>query len=220
MPRLLYGGTFDPVHLGHLAIARVVADVYGEPVFLIPAADPPHRPPPGASAEQRAAMLALAVAGDARLRVDRRELHRHGPSYTVDTLAEVRAELGPDRPIIWVMGIDSLQQLDTWHDWKRLFQVAHVLGVERPAGPVDAAWLHRHAPAVAAEVAGRQCDPAQLALSPAGGYAALPMQPLRPESATQVRVRLRHGGDWQSLVTAPVAAFIIQSGLYRPANPG
>jgi len=220
MPRLLYGGTFDPVHLGHLAIARAVADVYGEPVFLIPAADPPHRPPPGASAEQRAAMLELAAAGDPRLRVDRRELHREGPSYTVDTLAEVRAQLGPALPIIWVMGIDSLQQLDTWHHWKHLFEIAHVLGVERPAGPVDPAWLLRHAPAVAAEVATRRCDPAQLARSPAGGYAALPMRPLRPESATQVRVRIRHGGDWQSLVPAPVAAYIRQTGLYQPASTG
>ena len=220
MPRLLYGGTFDPVHLGHLAIAGAVADAYRDPVFLIPAADPPHRPPPGASAEQRAEMLELAAQGDPRLRVDRRELHRDGPSYTVDTLAEVRAQLGPAVSIIWVMGIDSLQQLDTWHDWKRLFRIAHVLGVERPSGPVDPAWLLKHAPVVAAEVAARQCDPAQLAQSPAGGYAALPLRPLRPESATLVRSRIRHGGDWRSLVPESVAAYIQQTGLYQPASSG
>lgn len=220
MPRLLYGGTFDPVHLGHLAIARVVADTFGEPVFLLPAADPPHRPPPGASAQQRATMLDLASAGDSHMRVDRRELDRHGPSYTVDTLADVREELGPEASIIWVMGIDSLQQLDTWHDWKRLFELGHVLGVERPTGPVDAQWLVRHAPVVASELESRRRLPLELALSPAGGYAALPMTPLRPESATQVRLRRRLGGDWQSLVPEPVAAYIEQNGLYRLGGAG
>ena len=220
MPRLLYGGTFDPVHLGHLAIARVVADTFGETVFLLPAADPPHRPPPGASAQQRATMLDLACAGDGRMRVDRRELDRHGPSYTVDTLAEVREDLGPEASIIWVMGIDSLQQLDTWHDWKRLFELGHVLGVERPTGPVDPEWLVRHAPAVASELASRSCRPIELARSPAGAYAALPMTPLRPESATQVRLRRRQGGNWQSLVAGPVAAYIEENGLYRLGGAG
>ncbi len=220
MPRLLYGGTFDPVHLGHLAIASAVADVFGEPVFLIPSADPPHRPPPGASATQRAAMLELASAGDQRMQVDRRELNRLGPSYTVDTLAEVRAELGGEASIIWVMGIDSLQQLDTWHDWKRLFELAHVLGVERPTGPVDPEWLVRHAPAVASELKSRRRGVLDLAHAPAGGYAALSMHPLRPESATQVRLRRRQGGDWQSLVPEPVAAYIEENTLYRLAGTG
>lgn len=220
MPRILYGGTFDPVHLGHLAIAHAVADTFGEPVFVLPSADPPHRPPPGASAHQRAAMLELASAGDPRIKVDRRELNRLGPSYTVDTLAEVRGELGPEASIIWVMGIDSLQQLDTWHQWKRLFELAHVLGVERPTGPADPEWLARHAPAVAAEVAMRQCGPLELARAPAGAYAALPMRPLRPESATQVRLRLRQGGDWRSLVPASVAAYIEENSLYRLGDAG
>lgn len=220
MPRLIYGGTFDPVHLGHLAIAGAVADFFGETVFLLPAADPPHRPPPGASAPQRAAMLEAACAGDHRLQVDRRELNRHGPSYTVDTLAEIRFELGADASIIWVMGIDSLQQLDTWHDWQRLFGLAHILGVERPTGPLNPEWLLRHAPAVASEVELRRCGAAELAQSPAGSYAALPIFPLRHESATQVRRRLRQGGDWQSLVPAPVAAYIRVNKLYRLGGAG
>ena len=220
MPRLLYGGTFDPLHLGHLAIARTVADFFGEPVYLVPAADPPHRPPPGASAQQRAAMLDVGCAGDARMKVDRRELNRHGPSYTVHTLAEVREELGTEASIIWVMGIDSLQQLDTWHDWKRLFGLAHVLGVERPTGPADPEWLVRHAPAVASHLGPRRRGALELAQSPAGGYACLPMYPLRPESATQVRLRLRQGGDWQSLVPEPVALYIEENGLYRLGDAG
>jgi nicotinate-nucleotide adenylyltransferase len=214
-PRILYGGTFDPVHLGHLAIARVVADLYDAPVHLLPSADPPHRASPGASAAQRATMLDLAIACDSRLRVDRRELHREGPSYTVDTMREVRGELGPEVPLIWVLGIDSARQLDTWHQWRRLFEFGHVLGVERPLGPVDPDWLRANAPAVAPELLSRACEPAQLATSAAGGYAALPIRPLRPESATQVRDRIAGHGDWQSLVPGAVASFILDQGLYR-----
>lgn len=214
-PRILYGGTFDPVHLGHLAIARAVAARFSAPVHLVPAADPPHRPPPGASAAQRATMLDLAVACDPDLRVDRRELRRDGPSYTVHSLRELRAELGPDVPLIWVVGIDSARQLDTWHEWRQLFEFGHVLGVERPAGPVDPDWLRANAPAVAPELLSRACEPEQLATSPAGCYAVLPIDPLRQESATEVRGRIARGEDWQSLVPGAVAAFIREQGLYR-----
>jgi nicotinate-nucleotide adenylyltransferase len=220
MAHIVYGGTFDPVHRGHLAIARAVADVYADRVWLMPAADPPHRAPPGASAAQRARMLELAVEGDARLGVDRRELQRHGPSYTVDTLAELRSELGDEEAIIWVMGIDSLRQLDTWHDWQRIFDFAHVLAVERPGAPPDAAWLRAQAPAVAAELESRRSAPEGLALAEAGGFAELPLRPLRPESATEVRARIAHGGDWEALVPEPVARFIRQQGLYRPGGAG
>jgi nicotinate-nucleotide adenylyltransferase len=197
-----------------------VADVYADPVWLMPAADPPHRAPPGASAAQRAQMLELAIAGDARLGVDRRELQRHGPSYTVDTLAELRSELGASTAIIWVMGIDSLRQLDTWHNWQRIFEFAHVLAVERPGAPPDAAWLREQAPAVAAELESRRSPPASLDLAGAGGFSELPMRPLRPESATEVRARLAGGGDWEALVPRSVARFIREQGLYRPAGAG
>jgi nicotinate-nucleotide adenylyltransferase len=218
MLRILYGGTFDPVHQGHLAIARAVAAAYEHSVTLVPAADPPHRPPPGASADQRATMLELAIDGDQRLSVDRRELRRDGRSFTVDTLRQVRGEVGPEASIIWVLGMDSLLQLDTWHDWQHIFDLANVLGVQRPRTQVDASWLAQKSPGVYAEVNKRWCDVGQLSHRPAGGYAALSMSPLREESATDVRQRVAAGQDWSQCVSAAVADYILESGLYRPAR--
>lgn len=216
--RLLYGGTFDPVHEGHLAIARAVADALGEPVELLPAADPPHRAPPGAGAEQRATMLDLAVAGDSRLRVDRRELRRSGPSFTIDTLAEVRREVGPDLPVAWVLGIDSLRELDSWRDWQRIFEFAHVIGVERPGTDPGVDWLRAQAPAVHAELRPRWLAPGQLRNAAAGGYAPLPIRPLRDESATEVRRRIAAGEDWSGMVPPAVARYIVDQRLYRPSR--
>jgi nicotinate-nucleotide adenylyltransferase len=212
--RLLYGGTFDPVHLGHVAIAHAAAQALGAPVHMLPAADPPHRAPPGASARQRALMLELAVGSDAQLRVDRRELEREGPSFTIDTLAEVRAQIGPDEPLVWIMGLDSLRQLDEWRDWRRIFSFAHVLGVERPGARTDHDWLREQAPHVFGELGPRWRNPAGLGAGAAGGYAPLPMQPLRTESATEVRRRIAEGDDWEALVPAPVARYIREQGLY------
>ena len=110
-----YGGTFDPVHEGHLAVARSARDALDADVALVPARDPPHKGPTRADAAQRARMLELAVAGEAGLSVDLRELHREGPSYTFASLGELRAELGDAAPIAWLVGADSLLQLHTWH---------------------------------------------------------------------------------------------------------
>ncbi|MFA6984952.1 MAG: nicotinate-nucleotide adenylyltransferase [Arenimonas sp.] len=219
MLRILYGGTFDPVHEGHLAIARTVADEFGQPVSLIPSADPPHRSAPGADAEQRACMLDLAVAGDPRLSVDRRELRRHSQSFTIDTLTQVRQELGPAASIIWVLGIDSLVQLDTWREWRRMFSLAHVLGAERPQTSVEKSWLQERAPEVYAEVAPRWREPMELAHRPCGLYAPLPIRPLRMESATDIRHCIASGQPWADSVPAAVAEYIRDAGLYRSA-PG
>ncbi len=208
---LWYGGTFDPVHEGHLAIARSAADAFGVPVTLAPAADPPHRDATGASAGQRARMLELAIAGDPRLRVDRRELHRDGPSWTVDTLLELRAELGKDAPLALLLGADSFRSLPTWHRWCELLPLAHLVVAAR--GDADLAELPG---ALAAEASGRWTDdPARLAAAPAGAIHAL-KQPLRPESATAVRQAIA-GGDpaWRRQVPAAVAAYIEAHGLYR-----
>lgn len=152
---LYYGGTFDPIHLGHLAIACAARDELGACVQLVPAADPPHRPAPGATAAQRAQMLQLALANSPGLQLDTRELQRaaqcDAPSYTVDTLRELRAELGPAAPIAWLLGADAFVGLHHWHRWEALFGLAHFVVAARPGAPLALA----DAPQLAAMVQGR-----------------------------------------------------------------
>ncbi len=221
--RVFYGGTFDPIHDGHLAIARAARDSLRAEVGLMPAADPPHRAPPGASAEHRARMLDLAVAGERGLHVDRRELRRQGRSYTVDTLREVRAELGPDAPLALLVGADSFLDLPQWHQWQALFDLAHFVVAERPGSPLAAERI--------AFAAGRETDEVQvLGQAPAGRVFRL-RQPLQAESASQVRERIAAGQPWQALVPPAVAGYIQRHGLYglpsqrgpageRPGAPG
>lgn len=222
--RICYGGTFDPVHNGHLAVARAARDATQAQVFLLPAADPPHKGPTHADAQQRARMLDLAIAGETGLKVDRRELRRDGPSYTLDTLLELRAEFGPDLPIAWLIGSDSLSQLHTWHRWRELFEHAHILAVQRPGSHIDAETLARVAPQVAAEVAQRWRSLDELQAEPGGGLAVLPLQELRPESSTELRRRIAagddaSGGDWRDWVPPSVASYIDRHHLYSTAAP-
>ncbi|MGV8921854.1 MAG: nicotinate-nucleotide adenylyltransferase [Thermomonas sp.] len=216
--RVFYGGTFDPVHNGHLAVARTVRDALSAQVALLPAHDPPHKGATRADAVQRAAMLELAVTGEPGLCVDRRELRRAGPSWTVDTLTELRGELGKHVPIAWLIGADSLLQLASWHRWRELFGLAHILVVDRPGAVVDADALRTQAPQVLAEIKPRWRDPGQLAEAAHGGFARVAMPALRPESSTELRRRIRDGEPWQDWVPPAVAAYIVRHGLYQPAT--
>ena len=213
--RVLYGGSFDPVHNGHLAIARAARDALRAEVSLLPAGDPPHKADTHANAEQRAMLLDLAVAGEAGLRVDRRELRRAGPSYTVETLLELRAELGPQVPLAWLIGADSLLQLHTWHRWRELFALAHLVVVQRPETSLDAQHLRDAAPEVLAEISPRGLPAGALAGRPQGGFTVLPLPGLRPESSTELRRRIAAGEPWQDWVSEPVAACIARLNLYR-----
>lgn len=128
----IYGGTFDPVHFGHLRTALDVMDNLGlEQVRLIPCRQPPHRETPSASPEQRLEMLRLAVRDEPRLVVDGRELARQGPSYTVDTLASIREEL-PSQLICLILGTDAFVGLSTWRRWLELSEMAHFVVIHRP----------------------------------------------------------------------------------------
>jgi nicotinate-nucleotide adenylyltransferase len=215
MLKLFYGGTFDPVHNGHLAIARAARDELGCAVCLMPAADPPHRAPPGADAAQRAQMLELAIADEPGLVVDRRELRRAGRSYSIDTLRELRAEMGPDAPLALLIGADSFIGLPGWHEWKALFDFTHFVIAPRRGSPLDGQLPLE----LAAITAGRWADsPSPLKNTPAGRLFLLD-QPLQPESASEVRRRIASGQPWLDLVPAAVAGFILGQGLYpRPAG--
>ncbi|MER2177988.1 MAG: nicotinate-nucleotide adenylyltransferase [Stenotrophomonas maltophilia] len=213
--RIYYGGTFDPVHLGHLAIARAARDQLQVAVRLLPAADPPHRATPGADAAQRLAMLGLAIGDEPGLLLDRRELDRGArspgvPSYTVDTLRELRAELGPRQPIAWLVGADSLLALPSWHAWTALFDLAHFIVADRPGSPL-ADTLD---PVLAQALDGRWASHERaLFTAPAGRLLRL-QAPLREESATAVRTLIQAGGPWQQLLPEPVADYILDHRLY------
>ncbi len=205
----LFGGTFDPVHFGHLRMALELKQRLGlSDMRLVPASLPPHREAPGSSAEHRLAMLKLAVAQDGVLRVDDRELRRAGPSYTFDTLRELRGELGAETALVWAMGVDAFAQLHTWHRWRELLDLASIAVVARPGaalpsvGPV-ADLLRGH----------RVPDARALAEHPAGRVAVLELTPLGI-SATQIRHLIGQGLAPRYLLPDSVWHYIQEHQLY------
>ena len=131
-PLAILGGTFDPVHNAHLRVAWEAAEQLDAEVRLIPANVPPHRDQPIASAHERAAILRAALAGQDRLALDERELRREGPSWTIDTLIELRDEIGAERPLVLLVGADAFLGLPSWHRWGELFDYAHIGVLTRP----------------------------------------------------------------------------------------
>lgn len=207
---LNYGGTFDPVHCGHLEVARSAAEQLGDVVHLVPAGDPPHRARPRLDGARRALLLDLAVAGDSRLAVDRREVERGGATYTIDTLRELRAEQGQAQPIAALIGADAFRQLATWREWRALFGLAHLVALTRPGHDLD------HLPdELASELDGRWTDDVgALQAGPAGRVLALGV-PSWPISSTAVRAALAAGQPVDEWVPKPVADCIAERGWYR-----
>ncbi len=187
-PLAVFGGTFDPIHLGHLCVAWEASELLDADVLMMPSGIPPHRSPPVASAPQRLAMLEVALRRQSRLIVDARELARSGPSYTVDTLTELRAENG-ERPLVLLLGADAFAGLPGWHDWRRLFELAHIGVLSRPGGQASLPEeLQR-------ETGDRWVDnPAVLQSAPAGRLVALAVTPLAI-SATRIRELLAAGRE-------------------------
>lgn len=196
-PLALFGGTFDPVHLGHLSVAWEAAELLDAEVCLLPASVPPHRAPPVATAAQRVAILRAALRGQSRLGLDTRELERTGPSWTVDTLRGLRAEQ-PQRPLVLLLGADAFAGLPSWHQWHALFDLAHIGVLSRPG---VAAVLPAE---LAAEVTVRRVtDAAELRRQPAGKLIELAVTPLEI-SATRIRELLAAGRDPRYLLPSGV----------------
>ncbi|MGL6291189.1 MAG: nicotinate-nucleotide adenylyltransferase [Silanimonas sp.] len=211
---LLYGGTFDPIHLGHLAVARAALAASGAASLdFVPAADPPHRGVPGASFADRVDLLRAALAAEppptpGRWGIDAREGRRDGPSYTVDTLREWRSEHGETRPLGFVLGADAFLGLTGWREWQALPSLAHLLVARRPGSVLEGLTAE-----LREALAGRWAtDAADFQSSPAGRVAVLDL-PLQPESATAVREAVAGRRPPYGLPAA-VAALIAARGLY------
>lgn len=194
-PLAIFGGTFDPVHLGHLSVAWEAAELLDAEVRLMPASVPPHRAPPMASAVQRVAMLRAALQGQSRLTLDTRELERSGPSYTIDTLIELRAEQG-ERPLVLLIGADAFAGLAAWHRWRELFEVAHIGVLSRPG--VEAEFPDELQQVIANR---RVENAAALRHTTAGKLIELAVTPLEI-SATRIRELLVEGRDPRYLLPA------------------
>jgi len=211
IPLAIFGGTFDPVHIGHLRVAWEAAEALDAEVRMMPAHVPPHRLQPQASAAHRLAMLQAALAGQSRLAVDQRELSRHGPSYTVDTLRELRHEIGPQRPLLLLVGADAYAGLPTWHDWLELYALAHLVVLTRPGHPVEWSGV------LALETRARQVGTAaSLREVPAGRVLELAVTPLEV-SASHVRAEFAAGREPRYLVPNAVLAYIRAHDLYGGA---
>jgi nicotinate-nucleotide adenylyltransferase len=199
----LLGGTFDPIHIGHLVIAEEVREALGlERVLFVPAGIPPHKPDrPITPAEDRVVMVELAIAGNPTFELSRLEVDRPGPSYAVDTLellaSQVRAR-GGEPDITFILSAEAFAELPAWRDPARLLSLCRMAVVPRAGlGAPGAAWLHEHLPGSEDRVAFLDGPNVDL-------------------SATQIRARVAAGRSIRYLVPDAVIAYIGDHGLYRP----
>ena len=208
------GGTFDPIHNGHLRLAQEALEQCGLAlVRFIPSGTPPHRNAPHATAAHRLEMTRLAIADNPAFTLDLRESRRSDPCYTVDTLSGLRAELGPQLPLCLLMGGDAFLQLDTWHEWLQLFDLAHIVVMQRNGRPLGNAILSA-GEALREEYQARLApSPRALHESPAGTVLVIDM-PTLEISATDVRNRRSQGKSLRYLVPDAVADYIQSHNLY------
>ena len=211
-PLGILGGTFDPIHFGHLRLAEECADALGlAQVRLLPAANPWQRSGLISAAAHRIAMAGLGLQGNPRLCLDTRECAREGPSYSIDTLASLRDEFGLERPLVMIVGSDQFLNLPTWHRWQALFELAHVAVARRANEPFDLAALP---PALAALVAPRLTLDVDALAEPSGRVFNIEMTPLRI-SSSQIRTLVRTRVSPRYLLPQPVYEYILQHDLYR-----
>ncbi len=212
----IFGGTFDPVHYGHLRAALEAKEKLGLADFrLLPAGTPPHRSNTAASAVHRLEMLRLAVSKYSGFRVDDREVRREGNSYMVDTLREIREETGAS-PLILMIGQDAANALDSWHRWQTIFDLAHVVIMRRPESTIS--WSGELQDQLQRRLVQ---DTQQIKKKPAGLVVSLEVTQLAI-SATGIRNLLRAGRSPRFLLPDKVIDYIEQHQLYfaGPARKG
>ncbi|QEM83984.1 nicotinate-nucleotide adenylyltransferase [Halomonas binhaiensis] len=206
----MLGGTFDPVHLGHLRTAVELREVLGlHGVHMIPAAQPPLRDQPQVSPEQRLALLRLGIGDTPGVVADPLELERAGPSYSADTLAVLRRRYGNDACLVMALGHDAFLKLAGWHEPERLFELANLVVVDRPdhGSPLP--------PALRTLLAGREVESVEALMArPYGRLLRLCLPSRMAISATFVRERLARGGSVRYLLAEAVEAEIQAKGLY------
>lgn len=182
----ILGGSFDPVHNAHLAMARTALEALSlSKILWIPSGTPPHRAGPVAGATDRAAMVRLAIEDEPRFELDERELRKSAPGYTIETLEALRAELGPQAGLVLLIGADQYEKLDTWHRWRELSAFARIAVFARP----------------------------DHAIVDTQDITVVPMQPLAI-SSTRIRSRLAAGEPVDGLVPQKVLDYIRSHRLY------
>lgn len=213
----IFGGTFDPIHYGHLALARCMRDsLQLNEVRLIPTGTPPHRAISKVSPAQRLAWVRAAIGSEVGLVADDREVRRDGYCYTFDTLCEIQAE-NPQALLVWLIGADSWRNLQTWHRWCELLDLGHLLIAARLGHALDTknhridAEVSRLSPDLAEEFARRHVIANTDTLS--RGKISVLSSPLLPVSSTQVRDLVSRGEDVSALT--PVSDLLVASGFYR-----
>ena len=205
----IFGGTFDPIHMGHLRMALELKQQLGlDEMRLLPNHQPPHRDAPQVSSVQRVEMLQIALRDCAELQLDERELQRNKPSYTFDTLQELRTEFGSDASLILCMGADAFAGLSGWHRWQELIQLAHIVVIARPG------WSIPEAGEVRDFLAGYLKEPEGLARASSGSI-VLQSPRLLAISATEIRKQIQAGQSAQFLMPDAVWNYIEANQLYR-----
>ena len=207
----ILGGTFDPIHYGHLRTARdLLVQLPLEQVRFIPCGKPPHRESPVASAEQRLAMVQAATRDEPRFVVDEREIRRAGPSYMVDTLSSLRQELGAGQSIGLILGLDAFLGLEGWHRWQAIIGLAHILVMTRPG------YTGREipSPGLQALLKQHQTDDREDCIKQPAGRVLFCRVTEQAISATDIRQKIRQAEDVSRLLPAAVLEMINQQQIY------
>ncbi len=208
----VFGGTFDPIHLGHLAIINSLLNIDDEAmVRVIPCAVPALKNQPGTTFKQRSEMVTLSLANKKRVLIDKRESQRKGPSFTIDTLTALKHE-NPQRKLILVMGADSIVDIEKWHQWQAFANICHLLVVNRPG-------IELKAIEKAISRSGFRLQSSYLALkSEACGLAFYYQMPEKYESSTQIRDSGGHSEASRFMLPESVIEYIRKNRLYTGEN--